>query len=203
MKPLIKLSQAIIVEGKYDKIKLSNFIDATIITTNGFSIFKDEQKRDMIRLLAKNKGIIVMTDSDSAGNLIRSHLKQICNEGKIINVYVPQLSGKEKRKRKPSKEGFLGVEGLSEEVIAEALDRSDVTSLKNESKNQKITKTELFQLGLSGGKNSSALRESLAEYLMLPKGMTTNAFLDCINAVYEYDVFFKDVKLWQQEADKK
>lgn len=204
MSRLIKLNQAVIVEGKYDKIKLSNIIDATIITTNGFSVFKDSKKRDLIRLFANTTGIIVITDSDSAGNVIRSHLKQICPEGSITNVYVPQLLGKEKRKSKPSKEGFLGVEGLSEQVIIDALNRSGVNEFSDyKASNKKITKSDLFILGLSGGANSSNLRESLSDFLNLPKGITTNAFLDCVNTIYEYDEFFKVVKLWQQEADKK
>ncbi len=202
MKQLISLKQAIVVEGKYDKIKLCNFIDATIITTDGFRIFKDKEKRDLIKIFAQKNGIIVMTDSDSAGNIIRSHLKQICPEGTIINVYIPQLSGKEKRKNKPSKEGLLGVEGLSESVIIEALNRSGVTETNN--KRQKlITKSDLFTLGLSGCANSSTLRKDLSDYLNIPIGMTTNAFLDCVNTLYNYDNFIKAVQLWQQEADKK
>ena len=124
MKLLIKLSQVVIVEGKYDKITLENVIDATILTTNGFRIFKDKEKRDLIRLLAERKGIIVITDSDSAGALLRSHLKQICPENTITNVYIPQLYGKEKRKSKPSKDGFLGLEGMTQELIIDALARS-------------------------------------------------------------------------------
>ncbi len=204
MKQLIKLSQAVIVEGKYDKITLENIIDATIITTNGFRIFKDKEKRDLIRLLAQKCGIVVITDSDSAGALIRSHLKQICPDGTITNVYVPQLCGKEKRKDKRSKEGFLGVEGMTQQVIIDALARSGITSENTLQKSdKKITKTDMFTLGLSGAKNSSFLRESLAAYLNLPKGMSANAFLDCINAVYKYDEFIKAVNLWQQEGDKR
>ncbi len=201
---MIKLNQAVIVEGKYDKIKLANFIDATIIPTNGFGIFNDKQKRELIKLLAENTGIIVMTDSDSAGNMIRSHLKQICPIGTITNVYVPQLLGKEKRKSKPSKEGLLGVEGLSEDIILKALYRSGIAnSEKTLKKGKAVTKNDLYTLGLSGGENSSILREELAKHLHLPLGMTTNAFLDCVNAVFEYDDFIKAVTLWQQEADKK
>ena len=201
---MIKLRQAVIVEGKYDKITLENIIDATIITTNGFAIFKDKEKRDFIRLLAERCGIIVITDSDSAGALIRSHLKQICPENTITNVYIPQLSGKEKRKDKPSKQGLLGVEGMSQQVIVDALLRSGITGdnvIKKSDK--KITKTDFFTLGLSGNKNSSHLRDSLAEYLKLPKGVSANAFLDCVNAVYEYNEFIKAVRIWQQEEDKK
>ena len=124
MKRLIRLKQAVIVEGKYDKIALENVIDAVIIPTNGFGIFKDSEKRDIIRNLAKKNGIIVMTDSDSAGAVIRAYIKKIAAGAVITNVYVPSLHGKEKRKSKPSAEGILGVEGMSPEIIEEALKRS-------------------------------------------------------------------------------
>lgn len=207
MRQLIKINQAVIVEGKYDKITISNVIDATIIATDGFRIFKNQEKRQLIRLLAERCGLVVITDSDSAGGLIRSHLKTICPEGSITNVYIPQLSGKEKRKTKASKEGFLGLEGMTKEVILNALARSGITGKETTLKNAtKITKTLLFTLGLSGGANSALLREKLADFLNLPKGMSANAFLDCLNAVYGYDEFIKAVELWQkaeQDADKK
>ncbi|MBQ8267799.1 MAG: DUF4093 domain-containing protein, partial [Clostridia bacterium] len=153
---MIRLSQAVIVEGKYDKITLENIIDATIIATNGFAIFKDTEKRELIRLLAQKHGIVVITDSDSAGAVIRSHLKQICHEGSIVNVYVPQLVGKEKRKNKSSKEGFLGVEGMSQQILIDALARSGITGSDIVTKSvRKITKTDMYALGLSGRENSA------------------------------------------------
>lgn len=201
---MIKLTQAVIVEGKYDKITLENIIDATIIPTNGYRIFKDTKKRALIRLLAQKRGLIVITDSDSAGGIIRSHLKQICPEGTITNVYVPQLVGKEKRKSKPSKQGLLGVEGLDKQTIIDALNRSGIKSGERLSKSDRqITKTDLFTLRLSGGENSALLRERLALYLKLPSNLSANAFLDCINAIYEYNEFLEAVKLWQQEEDKR
>lgn len=204
MNRLIKLSQAVIVEGKYDKITLENIIDATIITTNGFGIFKDKQKCDLIRRLAENQGIIVITDSDNAGMVIRSHLKQICPKGAVTNVYVPQLCGKEKRKTKSSKQGFLGVEGLDKQTILTALERSGITGCEVcGSAEPKISKTDLFILGLSGAENSSALRNGLSAFLNLPQGMSANAFLDCVNAVYGYNDFMEGVKKWQQEEVKK
>lgn len=207
MNLLIKLSQAVIVEGKYDKITLENVIDATILTTNGFSIFKDNEKRAFIRLLAQKCGLIIITDSDSAGALIRSHLKQICPKGSIINVYIPQLLGKEKRKTKPSKEGYLGVEGMTQEIILNALERSGVIGHNIESKSRKsITKTLLFKYGLSGCENSSILRDDFAAKLDLPKGISANAFLDCLNAIFDLKEFTKAVEQWQkakQEEDKR
>ncbi len=204
---MIKIKQAIIVEGKYDKITLENIVDATIIATDGFGIFKNTEKRELIRLLAEKRGLVVITDSDSAGALIRSHLKQICPENSIINVYVPQLFGKEKRKSKPSKEGLLGVEGMTQQILLEAFSRSGITgSTVSKKSDKKITKLEFFTLGLSGGINSSFLRNNLAEYLGLPKGISANALLDCVNAIYDYDEFIKVVELWQknkQDEDKK
>ena len=201
---MIRLSQAVIVEGKYDKITLENIIDATIIATNGFAIFKDTEKRELIRLLAQKHGIVVITDSDSAGAVIRSHLKQICHEGSIVNVYVPQLVGKEKRKNKSSKEGFLGVEGMSQQILIDALARSGITGSDIVTKSvRKITKTDMYALGLSGRENSAQKRQNLALYLNLPTNMSGNAFLDCLNAVFEYNEFLKAVELWQQEEGKR
>lgn len=207
MKPLIKIKQTVIVEGKYDKITLENIIDATIIATNGFSIFKNEEKRKLIKTLAEKNGIVVMTDSDSAGAVIRSHIKQICAKDSIINVYIPQLKGKEKRKDKRSKEGLLGVEGMTQEIILNALRRSGVVCENTTKANdKKVSKTLLFELGLSGGENSSFLRDDLAKFLDIPTGVSANAFLDCVNAIFEYDEFIKAVNLWQkskQDAVKK
>lgn len=204
---MIKLNQAVIVEGKYDKITLENVIDATIIATDGFRIFKNKEKRELIRLLAQKCGIIVITDSDSAGAVIRSHLKQICPEGTITNVYIPQLLGKEKRKAKPSKEGLLGVEGMTQQALVDALARSGITGEETTKKSSKpISKTTFFTLGLSGGENSSYLRDDLAEFLNLPRGISANAFLDCVNAIYQFDEFLKAVELWQkaeQDGDKR
>ena len=200
---MIKLKQAVIVEGKYDKITLENIIDATIITTDGYRIFKNKEKRDLIRLLASRNGIIVITDSDSAGGVIRSYLKQICPTDTITNVYVPQLFGKEKRKEKPSKQGLLGVEGLSKQTIIEALAKSGITGEYITHKNDKIiTKSDLFTVGLSGGKNSVVLRKEFSKFIGLPANMSANAFLDAVNAVMNYEDFFEAVKKWQPVQDK-
>ena len=202
MNRLIKIKQAVIVEGKYDKITLSNIIDTLIISTNGFSIFKDREKRELIKTLSLKDGIVVMTDSDSAGRMIRSHIKQICPDGKIINVYIPQIKGKEKRKEKSSKEGLLGVEGMSQEIIEEALKRSGVTAQKTETPKEKITVSDLYILGLSGKNNSSLLRNAVCEHLTLPTGFRGNAFLDLINTLFEREEFIKKVKLCLQEVGR-
>lgn len=179
---MIRLEQAVIVEGKYDKIKLSSIIDAVIITTNGFNIFKDAEKLELIRYYAEKTGIIIMTDSDSAGFTIRNHIKGAVRKGTIINVYIPDIMGKEKRKLKPSAEGKLGVEGVEKKIILEALEKAGVTASAGESR-EKITKTDLFTLGLSGGKNSSALRKKLLEYLKLPSLLSPNSMLEVLNTM--------------------
>ncbi len=199
---MISLKQAVIVEGKYDKITLENIIDATIITTDGFGIFKNREKCELIRLLAERDGIIVMTDTDSAGALIRSHIKKIVPNGKITNVYVPQLCGKEKRKSHPSKQGLLGVEGMTREIIEEALRRSGVEQ-DTEAERRRVTKGDMFALGLSGGQDSARKRAGLAKFLQLPTGISPNALLDAINAVYSYEEFIKAAEKWQKEEDKR
>ena len=186
---MIKLRQPVIVEGKYDKITLQNVVDALIISTDGFGIFKNKEKRDMIRQLAEKNGIIIMTDSDSAGNMIRAHIKNIVGESKIINVYVPVLKGKEKRKNAPSKEGILGVEGMSRDIIIDALQKSGVVGEEKVLSGKKITKTDLFCMGLSGGENSSQKRKELLKKLSLPQSLSPNAMLDILNTLYTYEEF--------------
>jgi ribonuclease M5 len=199
---LIKLKEAIIVEGKYDKIKLENFIDAFILDIGGFRIFKDKEKCELIRALANKNGVIIMTDSDSAGMLIRSHLKGIVGKSNITQVYLPQIKGKEKRKIRPGAEGLLGVEGLSEEIITKALEIAGVVGEKKDKKSQKeINKTLLFELGLSGCENSGENRKKLYKYLNLPMCMQTNSLIEYLNTVYSL-VEFKEV--WdkcQKEKD--
>lgn len=200
---MIHLKQAVIVEGKYDKITLENLIDATIIPLGGFQIFKDKEKRELLRTLARRDGIIVMTDSDHAGMMLRSHLKSICADGKIINVYIPQLAGKEPRKKTAGKEGLLGVEGLSKEVLLEALERCGVCAEEKDENRRRITKGDLFAAGLSGGENSAEKRQSLARFLKLPQNFSANAFLDIINTVYTAEEFERSLRQWQQDRDKK
>ena len=190
---MIKLDIPIIVEGKYDKITLENIIDAPIFKTDGFAIFKNTEKRMLIKQLAEKKGIIVMTDSDSAGNLIRAHLKSIVGEDRIINVYIPQIKGREKRKYVSSKEGFLGVEGMTEEAVLKALEKSGVFAETSARQREKITKQQLFALGLSGNENAKQKREEAAKNLGLPQGLSSNAFLDALNTLYTYEELFKAV----------
>ena len=199
---MIKLDIPIIVEGKYDKIALDNIVDGLIIPTNGFRIFKDTEKRDMIRSLAEKKGIIVMTDSDSAGSVIRSHLKSIVGEEKIINVYIPCLKGKEKRKNAPSKEGFLGVEGIPKETLISALQKSGITGKEVIKREREITKLHLFEAELSGTANSSENRLLLLEYLNLPVNLSTNAMLDILNNIFSLEEFLEVAKECQEKKTR-
>ncbi len=196
---MIKLSEAVIVEGKYDKIRLSNIIDATIIQTDGFALFKDKDKRELIRLFALTCGIIVITDSDKAGQLIRSHIKNIAADGKITNVYLPPIIGKEKRKAAPSAEGLLGVEGTDDEIIIKALEKAGLTLDSTEKRGREISKTDLFTLGLSGGERSREKRESLCRFLKLPI-LPSNTLLDAINTLYSYNEFTEMINKWKEET---
>ncbi len=183
---MIKLNEAVIVEGRYDKILLRGFIDAPIIETGGFRVFKDKEKQKLIRKLSETRGIIIMTDSDSAGFVIRNFLRGIVPAGKIKHCYIPQIRGKEKRKAEVSKEGYLGVEGLDEKTIIEALERSGVNicSKSAETKFEEITKADFYELGLSGKENSAKLREKLLKKLGMPTYLSANAFLAVLNCFY-------------------
>lgn len=180
---MIKIDKVIIVEGKYDKIKLSRFIDAPIITTDGFGIFKDKERQKMLRRLAETKGLVVLTDSDSAGFLIRSFIGGSVDKKYVINAYIPDIKGKEKRKTQPSKEGTLGVEGMTEDVILSALENAGVLCEKSENAREEITKTDLYELGLSGKKDSAAKRAKLLEYYGLPSRMPANQLVRILNCI--------------------
>lgn len=191
---MIKLKQAVIVEGKYDKIKLSSFIDALIIETGGFRIFKDKEKRALLNILAEKNGLVIITDSDSAGFLIRNHIKNIVKNKNIINVYIPEILGKEKRKKAFSKEGLLGVEGIEEDIIIKSLEKYGVLGEKTSSKKELVTKADLFTDGLSGNENSSEKRKIIYENLSVPKYISTNSFLDIINSIMTKEEYKKMIK---------
>ena len=176
----LKISQAIVVEGKYDKIKLSAVIDGMIICTNGFGIYKDKSIVELIRLYAKTSGIIVLTDSDSAGFQIRNHLKGLVPDGNIINLYIPEIFGKERRKNAPSKEGKLGVEGIDVGTLREIFERSGVLTAEDIG-TETITAKDFYELGLSGRLYSSNLRRELCKTLGLPVNMTSKALADYVS----------------------
>ena len=184
---MITIKEVIIVEGKYDKKRLKEVVNATVIETNGFRIFKDKEKVSLIRKLARQNGVIILTDSDGAGFVIRNYLKGILAEDKIKNAYIPQISGKEKRKEKPSKEGFLGVEGIDEQQIIHALVRAGVTVNPCQTAVTTaplITPTDLFNLKLSGHENSKKRRNALLKSLELPSYITTKALLEVLNSLF-------------------
>ena len=174
---MLTISRPIIVEGKYDKIKLSRVVNAHIVTTDGFGIFSQAQKTALIRRLAEENGVIVLTDSDGAGLVIRNYLRNILSPDKIIHLYTPRIKGKEKRKNTPSKEGFLGVEGMETQWLEKALAPFADGGAKPR---MQLTKADFYALGLSGGPNSEIRRRELSHLLQLPDNLSANALLEAI-----------------------
>ncbi len=189
---MIKIREAVIVEGKYDKIRLSNFIDGLIITTEGFGIFKNKEKQALIRHLAEKRGILILTDSDGAGFVIRNFLKGTVPRDKLYHAYIPDIAGKERRKAVPSKEGKIGVEGISDEILMKAIAASGAhCSITDETikKEKDITKADLYIYGLTGGVDSGKRRNELKEYLKLPENMTCNSLVDVLNCIMTKEEF--------------
>ena len=187
---LYRVSEAIIVEGVYDKIKLSQFIDGVIFVTGGFSVFNNKAAQSSIRTLAEKTGIVILSDSDSAGIKIRNFIKQLSPDSTVLHAYVPEMKGREKRKEKDSKEGLLGVEGMSEDVIIDAIIKSGATveGFSGTPKAEReITKADIYKLGLSGGEDSRLLRAEIAKKLGLPSKLSSNMLLDVINRLLTYD----------------
>ncbi len=197
---MIKINEAIIVEGKYDKIKLSSIVDAVIITTNGYGIFKDAEKLALIRYYAAKTGIIILTDSDSAGMKIRNFIKGAVKNGRIINVYIPDIFGKEKRKIKPSAEGKLGVEGISPELLRAAFEKSGITSSERVNEPD-IDNFTLYDLGLSGGNNSRQLRIKLQKSLGLPELMSASSLIEVLNTMMDADELAKRIDDLKEVCD--
>ena len=195
---MIKINEVIVVEGKSDKIKLERLVDAVIIETGGFRIFKNPELRNMLKDLAEKKGLIILTDSDSAGFAIRNAIKGSIDPKFIKNAYISEVKGKERRKRNPSKEGLLGVEGVSDEDIFNALRRAGVNLDENEPKRtestQKITKTDLFEDGFTGGPNSAEKRKKLEQQLNLPTHLSTNKLIEVLNILLTYEEYKKLTK---------
>lgn len=187
---MYKIKETIVVEGVYDKIKLSRFIDGVIITTHGFSIFKSDALMKSIKTLAEKTGIVILTDSDSAGFQIRNYIKQALPGSKVLHAYIPDIHGKEKRKKTAGKEGLLGVEGVNDDIIIDALRKAGCTldgDKQSQRQGRKITKADMFKLGLSGGENSYELRNKLSKELGLPAKISANMLLDVINRLLNYD----------------
>ena len=186
----IPLRQIVLLEGKYDKIKLSQIFDTTILTTDGFGIFKQKDKVAMLRKLAETHGLLVFTDADGAGLVIRNFLKGAITGGKVYHAFIPDLYGKEKRKAKGSKEGKLGVEGVPDEIIIQAVERSGAMDETPREKGG-ITKADLYDLGLSGGQGSAEKRKALLKALQLPENLSSNALLDVLNCMTDREELAK------------
>ncbi len=177
---MISINRTILVEGNYDKIKLSQLVDAPIVATNGFRIFRDKAMQKMICALAKAQGLIILTDSDRAGFAIRGFIKGFVKEGDIINVYIPDVPGKEKRKQAPSKEGLLGVEGMDDKVLIELLKKADAPRVKQEH----VSYYEYYADGFAGGLGSRKKREAFCRLADLPRRLPAKELLSVINRLY-------------------
>lgn len=201
---MLRVEQAVVVEGKYDKIKLQSIMDATIIVTNGYRIFKDKEKLELIRFYARKKGIIILTDSDGAGFKIRGYLKGSVPEGKIKNVYIPDVFGKEKRKDKPSCEGKLGVEGIKKELIIEAFNKAGIKFSGDDTVSDRektpVTRADIYDAGLTGAPDSSEKRKRLLKKLGLPERLSTSGMLDAINTMMSAEEFAQLINE-EREAD--
>ena len=189
-KPKLPIPYPVVVEGKYDKIRLSNIIEAQIIVTDGFGIFKKEEKRLLLRRLASASPLIVLTDSDGGGKIIRSHLSGILPKDKIIPLYIPQIKGKEKRKEKPSAAGTLGVEGMEDSLLYDlvlpyAMEGDPLTRAAE----NPLSKVDFFEDGLTGGANSTGKRDELAVKVGLPTGMSANALLEALKLLVTYEEY--------------
>lgn len=199
---MYKINEIIVVEGVYDKIKLSRFIDAVIFVTNGFQIFSNKDKINTLKTLAQKSDIVLLTDSDAAGFKIRNYIKQQLPESNVKHAYIPNVKGKEKRKVKAGKEGLLGVEGIREDIILDALKKAGCTvngcgSTPKEGK--KITKAHLFADGLSGGDDSFFLRKRLCEELKLPARLSSNMLIDVLNRILTYEEYAELLKTIKNE----
>ncbi len=190
---MLKTDKVIVVEGKYDAIRLANIVDAAILRTEGFGVFRDKEKQELLRTLAEKRGLLVLTDGDSAGMLIRNYIRNIVPAEQITDVYVPDLFGKEKRKDRPSKEGKLGVEGIPDDILIEALRKAGVTEEGDvravPSDERLITRMDFYRDGLAGGPNSRAKRLALQNALGLPERMTGKQLLRIINMMVSYDEY--------------
>lgn len=200
---MIRIRQAVIVEGKYDQIRLSSLVDTVILTTEGFGVFKDKEKQKLLRRLARERGLVVLTDSDSAGFVIRSFLNGIVEPQYITNVYIPDVFGKEKRKAAPSKEGKLGVEGMRTEQLLEAFRKAGVTAETGDAPHERreVTKTDLYEDGLSGGQDSARKRRRLLRALDFPERMNANAMLKLINTCMTYAEYKAAVERLAEEEE--
>ena len=198
---MLKIREAIVVEGRYDKNTLAQIVDAPILETKGFGLFKDPKQLELLRSVAKKRGLIVLTDSDGAGFVIRNHIKSAIPANYLKHAYIPDVAGKEKRKAAPGKEGKLGVEGMSPEVLLAALKNAGAT-IEGESRargNDQITKQDFVEFGLSGGPNASERRKRLQNRLYLPEHMSANALLQALNLLLSREELAEIAREWDNE----
>lgn len=198
---MLKIREAIVVEGRYDKNTLAQIVDAPILETKGFGLFKDPKQLELLRSVAKKRGLIVLTDSDGAGFVIRNHIKSAIPAKYLKHAYIPDVVGKEKRKAAPGKEGKLGVEGMSPEVLLAALKNAGAT-IEGESTargNDQITKQDFVEFGLSGGLNASERRKRLQNRLHLPEHMSANALLQALNLLLSREELGEIVREWDNK----
>lgn len=194
---MIRVKEAILVEGRYDKIKLASLVDGVILEAGGFSLFRDREKLAYLKRLAKEQGLILLTDSDGAGFVIRGKLASYIPPEHLKHAYIPDVYGKERRKAKPSKEGKLGVEGMDLATLRAALERAGATILEGEAtpspakQGEPVTKSDLFQLGLSGKADSAQRRKELQRALGLPERLSANGLVQAINALYSREEFLR------------
>lgn len=193
---MLKIDRAVIVEGRYDKIRLASVLSGVIVETGGFAVFKDKEKQKFIRMLAERQGIVVLTDSDSAGFKIRSFISGMIPAERITHVYIPDIFGKERRKLHASKEGKLGVEGIPQEILLEAFRKAGITAEECEAKpaGRLITVTDLYEDGLSGGEDSVQKRKKLTDALSLPERLSTSSLVKVLNSFMSYDEYKAEIK---------
>ena len=190
MNEKLNLKEAVIVEGRYDRIRLSELIASPIIETGGFRVFNDKEKQNLIRSIAERRGILIMTDVDSAGFVIRNFLKGIVSSKLIKHAYIPTVEGKERRKDQPSKEGILGVEGIDREALIRSIRKSGATIIGESRENvNEITKADFYEYGLVGRENSAMMREAILADLGLPKYLSTKAMIAALNCLFSKDEF--------------
>ena len=185
----LKIPYPVIVEGRYDKLRLQNVIEAQILTTDGFGVFNKTEKTKLFRALSQKTPIIILTDSDGAGKLIRSHITSMIAPERLIHLYVPRIAGKEKRKNAPSAEGVLGVEGMENELLRRLLAPYENSEMAMRAMENPLSKTDLFVDGLTGGEGSATRRDALAQKIGLPSGMTPNAFLSALRVLCTYEEY--------------
>ena len=190
----IRIEKPIIVEGKYDKITLSSLLDANILTLGGFSVFHEKETAAMNRRVAEMGGVIVLTDSDGAGKVLRGYLSSILPKEKVTHLYVPRVEGKEKRKKTASKEGTLGVEGMDADLLRNLFLPFAADAPEKQKSGEPLTKADLFSLGLSGGENAKERREALAKRCGLPRDMSSNALLAALNLLYTKEEILKEIE---------